>query len=87
MTKDIYCRGISPTNTAMKQLTAKITAEMYTGGYDYDYGYITTLVYILANYSDDRVISAMAGGSPLPAKEADIHFPEYDDYGNRLGRA
>lgn len=67
-----------------EELTA-ITAEMYTGGYDYDYGYITTLVYILANYSDDRVISAMAGGSPLPAKEAYIYFPEYDDYGTGWG--
>ena len=67
-----------------EELTA-ITAEMYTGGYDYDYGYITTLVYILANYSDDRVISAMADGSPLPAKEAYIYFPEYDDYGTGWG--
>ena len=27
----------------------------------------------------------MAGGSPLPAKEAYIYFPEYDDYGTGWG--
>lgn len=62
-----------------------ITDNMYTGGYDHSYGYTTTLVYILYRYPDDAVISAMIHGLPLPAREAYIYFPTYDDYGTDWG--
>lgn len=62
-----------------------ITDKMYIGKYDDDYGFTTTLVYILSKYSDDAVIGAMADGNSLPAKTRYIYFHDYDDYGTGWG--
>lgn len=71
--------------TYSDETLAAITEEMYMGGYDYDYGYTTTLVYILSTYPDDAVVSAMANGRSLPGEQAFLYFPAYNDYGTGWG--
>ena len=62
-----------------------ITEEMYMGKYDVDYGYTTTLVYILSNYPNDPVVSTLAKGEALSNKQIYSYFSVYDDYGTGWG--
>lgn len=62
-----------------------ITEEMYMGKYDVDYGYTTTLVYILSSYPDDPVVSTLAKGEALSNKQLYSYFSAYDDYGTGWG--
>ena len=62
-----------------------ITEEMYMGKYDVDYGYTTTLVYILANYPNDPVVSTLAKGEALSNRQIYSYFSIYDDYGTGWG--
>lgn len=62
-----------------------ITEEMYMGKYDVDYGYTTTLVYILSNYPNDPVVSTLAKGEDLSNKQIYSYFSAYDDYGTGWG--
>ena len=62
-----------------------ITEEMYMGKYDVDYGYTTTLVYILSNYPNDPVVSTLAKGEALSNQQIYSYFSVYDDYGTGWG--
>ena len=62
-----------------------ITEEMYMGKYDVDYGYTTTLVYILSNYPNDPVVSTLAKGKALSNQQIYSYFSVYDDYGTGWG--
>ena len=62
-----------------------ITEEMYMGKYDVDYGYTTTLVYILSNYPNDPVVSTLAKGEALSNRQIYSYFSVNDDYGTGWG--
>ena len=62
-----------------------ITEEMYMGKYDVDYGYTTTLVYILSNYPNDPVVGTLAKGEALSNQQIYSYFSVYDDYGTGWG--